>query len=171
MNYNFENIKKRILVATGFFIKKDNFLLKNDVNERSISHKLAEYLGRLFRDYHVDCEYNKIRTETMTEEYIKKTLNLQINIIKSNDVDAKTVYPDIIIHKRENKKDNLLVIEIKKKKNSSSREFDITKLKTFTTELKYKWGLYLEFDATALNDMKWFKNGRELSSYEASKEV
>jgi len=39
-------------------LKKDGYLLKNSVNERSITHKLAEYYQVLFPEWNVDCEYN-----------------------------------------------------------------------------------------------------------------
>lgn len=37
----------------------DNYLLSNDVNERSITHKLAEHFTVFFQSWNVDCEYNK----------------------------------------------------------------------------------------------------------------
>lgn len=40
-------------------IKSDEYLLKNNLNERTITHKLAEILQELLPEYNVDCEYNK----------------------------------------------------------------------------------------------------------------
>ncbi len=37
----------------------DNYLLNRDVNERSITHKLAEHYTTFFQSWDVDCEYNK----------------------------------------------------------------------------------------------------------------
>lgn len=40
-------------------IKDDRYLLEKEVNERSQTHKLAEYLQAYLPDWNVDCEYNK----------------------------------------------------------------------------------------------------------------
>ncbi len=37
---------------------KDNYLLKNDIHENSISHRLAVILEKSFHDYDIDCEYD-----------------------------------------------------------------------------------------------------------------
>ena len=50
MNYNFEDIKNSLQKAIKKLKQKDCLLLKNDANERSISHKLAEYLQQEFQD-------------------------------------------------------------------------------------------------------------------------
>lgn len=40
------------------FYEKERYLLENNANERSLTHKLAEYLNLEFQDFDVDCEYN-----------------------------------------------------------------------------------------------------------------
>ena len=40
-------------------IKNDFYLLEIGTNERSVAHKLAEYLQQEFPNRHVDCEYNR----------------------------------------------------------------------------------------------------------------
>ncbi|MFZ6022126.1 MAG: hypothetical protein ACOYT9_01485, partial [Patescibacteria group bacterium] len=40
-------------------IKNDRYLLENEINERSQTHKLAEYLQAILPNWNVDCEYNK----------------------------------------------------------------------------------------------------------------
>lgn len=161
MNYSFEEINRKVNVAIGVLFKNDAFLLENDVNERSDSHKLAEYLQKQFPDWDVDCEYNRMKNQNNDEEYITKKLNLNIENIRSDDVYAKTVYPDIIIHKR-GTEHNLLVIEIKRHSNNSSKEFDFIKLKAFTSELEYALGLYIEFNRINEPVLKWFKDGEEI---------
>ncbi len=37
----------------------DEYILRLDLNERSITHKLAEHYQHLIPGWHVDCEYNK----------------------------------------------------------------------------------------------------------------
>ena len=89
--------------------KNDWKLLKSDVNERSITHKLAIYLQENFPNFDVDCEYNRDGLDP-------KMLNLPVSNILDNDTEAKTVFPDIIIHER-GTKNNILVIEVKKSSN------------------------------------------------------
>ena len=46
-------------IALSELIERDSFLFEADANERSITHKLAEYLQAQFQDWNVDCEYNR----------------------------------------------------------------------------------------------------------------
>jgi hypothetical protein len=142
MVYSKSEIKTKIQIALEILYEKDMFLLKNDVNERSISHKLAEYIQQQFSEYHVDCEYNRVGNLTVDEEYFNKKLRLYKNIKCLN---GETVYPDIIIHKR-GQKNNLLVIEIKKIKDKNRVLDDYKKiLGLFTSkEFEYKFGLFLQ---------------------------
>ncbi len=138
------------------FLKREKFLLEKGVNERSITHKLAEYLQREFQDYYVDCEYNRMLKD---EIYITKNLKLEIKDTKSTDLKQTTVYPDIIIHKRGNNEDNLLVIEVKKEENNSSKDYDTNKLKAFTNQLNYKFGFFIEFNNEFVSDFDIYKKG------------
>jgi hypothetical protein len=159
------------------FLLEEKFLLENNLNERTITHKLAEHLKAHFCDYDVDCEYNRMpkNNKNMTEEYITKRLNLDIKKVKTDDDNGQTVFPDIIIHKRGENEQNYLVIEVKKKKfaneiirgskeKETHRDFDKKKLKAYTKtkELKYKFGVYLEFNGKGISEMKFFKDGKEL---------
>jgi hypothetical protein len=143
----FPEIRSKVRNSIDEFIKKEYFLLSNDVNERSISHGLAVYLGCQFIGWDVDCEYNR------DHDKIKK-LNLKkikSRKIKSDDTNANTVYPDIIIHKRGDSHNNLLVIEIKKSQKernlrcTKSEIFDCEKLKLYQEDLNYKHALFLRF--------------------------
>lgn len=147
------------------FIKSESFLLENDINERTITHKLAEYIQALFQDYNVDCEYNKMIDTSRDWKFTSKRLNLKVLKTDSTDTEWTTVFPDIIVHKRWNNDDNFLIIEVKKKKYSESkrtisetyREFDKRKIKAYMKELSYKNGLYIEFDKTRLSgELKWY---------------
>ena len=55
MNNEYEKVKNAYLQ----FLKNDGYLLENDVNERSITHKFAVYLENEFSEWDVDCEYNR----------------------------------------------------------------------------------------------------------------
>lgn len=52
-------VHKKVEKAINILSKNDAFLLEGNVNERSISHKLAEYLQQEFNDWNVDYEYNR----------------------------------------------------------------------------------------------------------------
>jgi hypothetical protein len=156
------------------FLRLESFILKEGLNERTIVHKLAEYLQRAFTNYDVDCEYNKMPAED-SKEYIKKTLNLDAEDIESDDEKAITVYPDIIVHKRGHNENNYLVIEVKKKeyagikrkgKEETYKGFDFRKLKAYTKQLNYTYGIYLELNDGNISDLKCFKGGRLLDETE-----
>jgi len=147
------------------FLRLESFILKEGLNERTIAHKLAEYIQRVFPNYDVDCEYNKMPVED-AREYVKKTLELDPEDIESDDEKAITVYPDIIVHKRGSNESNYLVIEVKKKeyaeikrkgKEETYKEFDIRKLKAYTKHLNYTYGIYLEFNKDNISDLKFVK--------------
>lgn len=173
----FEKLKSKVEKAIALFFKHDYFLIKNNVNERSVTHKLAEYLQLEFSEYHVDCEYNrmvdKMIDRTMNEEkkdkdYIQKMLNLKIKEdINADDTKAKTVYPDIIIHNREKSENNLLVIEVKKETNKNTKDidFDIEKIKAYIKQLEYKNGLFIKignnYDSTIKNSIWYDETGKE----------
>lgn len=144
-----EEVKRKVDLALSLLEEKDAFLLETGVNERSIAHKLAEYLQVIFSEWNVDCEYNKKGLDIKTLDGIR-ACNLQ----KKTD----RVYPDIIIHKR-NKKENYIVIEIKTVRNEEA--CDVEKLKLFTSrgDYEYMFGLYLEFTGLR-NNQKWFINGQ-----------
>lgn len=156
MTYNFEEIKKSLKKAINKLKNNDSFLLQIDSNERTISHKLAEYLQQEFQDWNVDCEYNR-KLESF------KRLELPKDKINWDDTEAKTVFPDIIIHKR-NTNENLLVIEMKKSSSSADRNFDKNKLKAFTKgDYSYTLGLFIEFYVGSNADkeplIEWYEKG------------
>ncbi|MFA6375865.1 MAG: hypothetical protein WCX69_00485 [Candidatus Paceibacterota bacterium] len=96
-----DDVKEKIREAVREFKALDHAALSRvDIYEPTISHRIAVYLGNLFRGLNVDCQYslkNKIR-------------------------------PDIIIHKRSSQ-ENYVIFEIKKSsKNSLAAGLDIKKL-------------------------------------------
>lgn len=151
-----EELKSKVNKAIDKLLKNDIFLLSVNANERSISHKLAEYLQQAFDDWNVDCEYNRDnhnevkRIKNWRDRCIK-------NKLKSDDTDAKTVYPDIIIHHR-NSINNLLVIEIKKSNNSENHDCDVRKIEMFIKDLKYQYGLFVNFkvgEESGIDSLQW----------------
>ena len=150
----FELIEKILENALKKLREFDSQLLEINVNERTISHKLAEHIQGKIRGFSVDCEYNR-------HQGLVKKLHIPHDDVSIEDIDAKTIFPDIVIHKRNTDDENLLVIEIKKSSNSQNRDFDISKIKALTTEpYNYKFGLFLEINTTESSDcLKWYKEG------------
>ena len=151
-----------LVKAISEFLLKECFLLKNNLNERSITHKLAEYIQKYFSDYNVDCEYNRNMAD------IKKIELISQKNISETDAEGNTVsvYPDIIIHKRGSNDSNLIVIEVKKEANVCKKweeSSDFKKLEAFTKSdgLKYKYGIYLELNKNCpwIEIIKFFQNG------------
>lgn len=170
IRYEFEDVKKKVQSSINKLIEHDSFLLKENANERSITHKLAEYLQQEFIDWNVDCEYNRMVNGDSNDP---KRMLLPVENIKSNDTEAKTVFPDIIIHKR-NTRENLVVIEVKKKLNNRiDCEYDHLKLKTFTDhQFNYSFGLHIIFHVKGNSKkspiLHWYENRKLMEVNNAS---
>lgn len=132
-----EDIEAKVDAAIERLFERDAQLIEIDVNERSISHRLALYLQDEFPEWDVDCEYNRKGHNEV------KRLDLPVIQIASNDTEAKTVFPDIIVHHRTTD-DNLLVIEMKKTTSQVSSDADFQKLKVFKHQLGYRHALFLK---------------------------
>ncbi len=157
----------RFVKAVQCFIMNEKFLLENNLNERTITHKLAEYLQKEYCEYEVDCEYNRMPNgESYDEGVAKKILNMGgksfEECTKRSDTSDFTAFPDIIIHHRGDNENNFLVVEVKKKNNNSKNWCDFKKLEAFTKQLNYKYGIYLEFDNEGISDMRFFENGNAI---------
>lgn len=188
---NVKEIYHGFSVSLKQFNEAENALLKADVSERAITHKLAEYLQRNFKESSVDCEYNRngqtpkhikiafsdcINSEL---EKLKKKADVLLDRMKSHGVDFQmddiepvyfSTYPDIIVHKRGyNHPTNLLVLEVKKANAvEADTAFDYKKLEAFTcnddyNDYQYKLGIHL-----TISDEKWvekyFVNGKAIDS-------
>ncbi|MGD0679986.1 MAG: hypothetical protein ABSC94_31770, partial [Polyangiaceae bacterium] len=125
--------KARLIEAIEALLVADAGLLKRDLNERTLTHRLALYLDPLFKEvegqsWDVDCEYNR-------NLYSAKRLQIPgrrgPNQTDDEDDKGTTVYPDIIVHKRELNSHNLLVIEAKKNTSPADHHFDYAKLAAF----------------------------------------
>ena len=136
-----EEIEAKVKCALSMLLGRDSCLLKVDANERSITHRLGIYLQEVFPEWDVDCEYNR-------DDHDTKRLHLVYDGVGERDTKGRTVFPDIIVHKRRTKC-NLLVIEVKK---SSSREQDCKdrqKLNAFKRDLCYSHRLFLKLNVGA----------------------
>lgn len=131
-----EDVRCRLYAAYESLVEHDQTLLELDVNERSITHKLAEYLQTRFPEWNVDCEYNRNRE-------IPKRLTHIRDMVPADDTSGRTVFPDIIVHHR-GKADNLLVIEAKKN-STSDGSADEEKLKAYLAEHNYQFAFTVVF--------------------------
>ena len=145
-----EAIKRRIINCIEKIYEDDSYLLKHNNHEITISSKLAQYLFLEFKNYNVDCEYNK-------------NIDIPKRIEESNSI----FRPDIVIHKRGNNENNLVCIEIKTSHNNQTRLNDYSKLKSITKQsgnYKYKLGVFIDFNKNKKNlIVKYFEDGKECS--------
>ncbi len=102
-------LSEAVWAALQELLERDAYLLRHNLNERSISHRLASHLQRRLEGWDVDCEDNRNHDDP-------KTLPLPRETVDSDDTEARTVFPDIIVHRR-GSDENLLVIELKKSTN------------------------------------------------------
>ena len=127
-----DEIDARIKLGLRILVYNDQYLLSKDLQERAIAHKLANYYEGLFKDWDVDCEYNR---------------NLDSVKTVDNKDDKDRILPDIVIHKRGNHDNNLAVIEIKKTTNcrGTGRESDFNKLSKLVEEpYNYKYAYFID---------------------------
>lgn len=142
---NEDEVRQAVSVALDRIKDEDDDLLRFDVNERSITHRLAVYLDEEITDeWDIDVEYNREGedevSKTVPMDYLKSKIPDDVD---PEDLDAKTVYPDVIVHSRGETFENLLVIEAKK--SGGSGEYDREKLTAYKDELRYEHGVFVTF--------------------------
>jgi hypothetical protein len=102
--------------------------LPDDVNERSLSHRLAVHLehevrridprllgaGFTLQDLSVDCEYNRYGGDPKRLHPVAEGIRAEAgeNFDWTADTKGRTVYPDIVVHRRGTAGPNLIVIEV-----------------------------------------------------------
>ena len=95
----------------------------------------------------------------------------ELGLLKEEDeIDKELIYravfPDIIVHKRGSNEHNLLIIELKKSSSRISCDYDIEKLKRYTSpdyenNLNYSFGVLVYLgvaDKLGSDRIEWFKN-------------
>lgn len=182
---NFKQIERRLHATLDVFRIKDFYLLKHDVSERAITHKLAEYLQYVMGNgVHVDCEYNRNIEDSSNSKKIHvlkseieeinafRNRNSAIDNILGEEYIELSVFPDIIVHKRGRNSNNLLAIEVKKSTSSISRDYDFKKLECYTDKSPEVNNLCYELGASILfytgnpkykePEIIWFSNGKRV---------
>lgn len=137
-------VREKLRLAIKELYEKDFSLIQRKCCERSIVFRLGIYLNNIFEEYDIDCEYNK------NGDCIKSLSSRRYN------------FPDIIVHKREEKGNNLLIIEVKTPNDTNDKHFknDFDKLKGFTSKVKYEYthGAHI-FISTTRCSIVWYVNG------------
>lgn len=141
--------------AKNKFLKEEKEIIEINVNERTLSARLMFHLQTLllneiyqenYKEYSVDCEYNR-------RKEIVKILPKEYRELEKKD---KQIYPDIILHQRNNEK-NLMIIEMKKTYSSDEggKNENRDRLKFLTSlrkENKYKYLLGVYFEVNKFPD-------------------
>ncbi len=152
----FEDIKKLINVALEKFYKNDRDLIEMDdegdmVSEQCMVFHIGGYMKNKmstltkFQWADLDCEYNR----NMNNPKMMR--------------DGRRFVPDLIIHRRRSNRNNLLVIEFKKKNaNLHDKEDDRNKLMYLTDQeetFKYNFGLFVELGSHEV-DVEVYREGK-----------
>ena len=123
------------------------------ISEQTASFRLGYYLQNRFTNHHVDCEYNRLGT----------------GLKKDEKVDQEWMKPDVIVHLRKLKEENLCVVEAKKAANWSGGWNEIEqKLRAFTRKpgnYEYRIGLAWRIAFSQQREKHravWFFRGAEL---------
>lgn len=149
MKYTQDEILEKIEASLDKLFEKDSgiILKEYDLHERSITHRLAIYLEDQFKetDYIVDVEYNRMRNQ-YGEDIIGNEIGKRLDLDKYGK-SKNSVYPDIIVHKRDTD-NNLLELEVKMKWKNDKKIFDLQKINEYISQLEYDFGVYLELGST-----------------------
>lgn len=145
-----ELVETAINESIDQLLRSDSELLYIDANERSISHRLALYIEPFFHGWNVDCEFNRNHDDP-------KRLDIQRRNIRSDDVQATTVFPDIIVHRRGTDQ-NLMVVEMKKTTSTEDDGYDLGKLDAFKNQLGYQYAVFIKLQTgrqAGIENIQW----------------
>lgn len=141
LNPNAAKVRGLLDQALSTLARRDAYLVKNNLSERAVTHKLGEYLQALFPEWDVDCEYNRDGPDTKC-----------VSIPNAGaDLEDSPVYPDIIVHKRgdwrgHDVRPHLLVVEARKAGwHYGKVERDKWKIWAYLGELRYRFGALIEY--------------------------
>ena len=152
----FEDIKKLVNATLEKFYKNDRDLIEMDdegdmVSEQCMVFHIGGYMKNKmstltkFQWADLDCEYNR----NMNNPKMMR--------------DGRRFVPDLIIHRRRSNRNNLLVIEFKKKNaNLHDKEDDRNKLMYLTDQeetFKYNFGLFVELGSHEV-DVEVYREGK-----------
>lgn len=143
----------KVVRALGEFYARETYLLEKDLGERTLTHRLAVHLERQFEGWDVDCDYDRLGERTMR---LPKG-----SIVSTDDHLGKSVYPDIVVHRRA-VPENLLAVEVRKASNHQPPEHDRHKLRALTDPhlwFAYRIGIYLTLAKTGVTSSDVYVGG------------
>jgi hypothetical protein len=143
----------KLVRALGVFYVRETHLLEKDLGERTLTHRLAVHLESQFGGWDVDCDYNRLG---------ERRLRLpRGSIVSTEDDIGKSVYPDIVVHRR-TVPENLLAVEVRKAANHQPVEHDQHKLRALTDPhlwFAYRIGLFLVLGKKNVNASEVYIGG------------
>jgi hypothetical protein len=113
----------KLVAALQEFYARESHLFERDLGERALTHRLAVQIETQFSGWDVDCDYNRLGERTL--------LLPNGTIVSTDDTLGKSVYPDIVVHRRA-VPNNLLAVEVRKAANHQPVEHDRHKLRALT---------------------------------------
>lgn len=138
---NRDDIERKVRQAVISLLNSDLPLLKTDANERTVTQRLAFWLQAEFREWTVDCEYNR-------DGDITKRISQALDQAPPDNRQHRIVIPDIIIHHRgRGSEGNLVVFEVKKSTNGDSGDSDKANLLDLKNQYGYKCTVFLRLKA------------------------
>ena len=169
--FTLEKAKELINYALCEFYTKDKLLvdyktIKDSVAENCMVFRIGWYLldkiksDPSYSEISLDCQYNRNFEHTkglfrITEEGIRDKI--------------KDAIPDLLLHKRRDISENLMVLEFKKGKPTKEQmAIDIEKLCYYTStenEYKYSFGFAIWLYKNNKATIKVFENGKEMGAH------
>lgn len=132
LDKHIDELKFLVNKALGKLYDQDYLLIEHAVNERSAVFRFGIYFsdllsGSSFQGYDLDCEYNRNMGSP------KRTRRFPAGVV-----------PDVLLHRRNSNKENVLVLEFKGYWNRTPRVYDEKKIAEFVSQDEkndYKYGL------------------------------
>ncbi|MGC2082327.1 MAG: hypothetical protein WA702_03085 [Bradyrhizobium sp.] len=156
----------RLISALQEFYARERFILERDLGERTLTHRLAVQIERHFPGWDVDCDYNRFGDRAM--------LLPRGSIVSTDDPLGKSVYPDIVVHRRSIPQ-HLLAVEVRKAANHQPLQHDLHKLMALTDPhlwFAFAGGVLLTLGRTRMAGAEVYVGGQreaELSAWFAAR--
>ena len=157
---------EKVVKAIEQFYAREAWLFDKDLGERTLTHRLAVQLEKQFEGWDVDCDYNRLG-----ERLLKLPHG---SIVSTDDELGKSIFPDIVVHRRA-VPDNLLAVELRKATNHQPVEHDQHKLRGLTDPhlwFAYRVGVLLVLASGKVKSSDVYLGGvidRELSDWFAGR--
>src|SRR5882757_2071836 len=156
----------KVVKAIEEFYAREAVLFDKDLGERTLTHRLAVAIEKQFEGFEVDCDYNRLG---------ERLLKLPHGTIVSTDDElGKSIFPDIVVHRRA-VPENLLAVEVRKAINHQPVEHDHHKLRGLTDPhlwFAYRIGVFLILDRKQVKSSNVYLGGvidADLSSWFAAR--